>query len=87
MFCILCVPSFLTQESIFRADRVVRPTSNSQPLEVGEGGPSAGGLLQCLRIVDLSPGEAEASVYSLYQQWLLLARRTAQRLLQVPNDW
>jgi hypothetical protein len=36
-----------------------------------------------LRIVDLSAGELEATVFSLYHRWLLLARRTAQRLLQV----
>ena len=36
-----------------------------------------------LRIVELSPGELEETVYSLYQRWLLLARMTAQRMLQV----
>jgi hypothetical protein len=48
-------------------------------LEVGDGGTG----FDFLRIVDLSPGELEATVCNLYQQWLLLARRTAQSLLQV----
>jgi hypothetical protein len=51
----------------------------TQRLEVGDGGTG----FDFLRIVDLSPGELEATVFNLYQQWLLLARRTAQNLLQV----
>jgi hypothetical protein len=52
----------------------------TQRLEVGDG---TGTGFDFLRIVDLSPGELEATVFNLYQQWLLLARRTAQNLLQV----
>jgi hypothetical protein len=51
----------------------------TQRLEVGDGGTG----FDFLRIVDLSPGELEATVFNLYQQWLLLARRTAHSLLQV----
>jgi hypothetical protein len=51
----------------------------TERLEVGDGGTG----FDFLRIVDLSPGELEATVFNLYQQWLLLARRTAHSLLQV----
>jgi hypothetical protein len=54
----------------------------TQRLEAGDGGTG----FDFLRIVDLSPGELEATVFNLYQQWLLLARRTAQNLLQVTAD-
>lgn len=57
--------------SVYRSDRVHR-----ERLEVPD---SAFGFL---RFVDLSPGELEQQVYSLYHRWLLLEQSTARQLEQ-----
>jgi len=73
-------PSHHPRFSVYRADRVdsvykVDRVVHREKLEVDEN------AFDFLRVVDLSPGQLESQVYNLYRQYLLIAKRTATRLL------